>query len=235
MASTIDKENRNSILIVSIFFGCFHLLFKIRQFLWNPYRWLQNFWNFIDLGAYILPTYTSMLWYKYGEINTSLVSISCLILEMKFILFFRTFESFGVYFAIILKPTSPFSENDLGNLTEPNNPWTPDEYTNLFSNYANSLLAMSDGTFFEKWSPENNKTMIVLMLLYSFIIVIFLMNLLIGLLNMAIEADKDRVTYIAQKAEILKEIELFYLLPNQRRRWKSWFSDLIYYYADVQE
>ncbi|CAG8731089.1 8776_t:CDS:2, partial [Funneliformis caledonium] len=116
----------------------------------------------------------------------------------------------------------------------------PDEYTNLFSNYANSLLAMSlfltgDGTFFENWSPENNKTMIALMLLYSFIIVVFLMNLLIGLLNMAIEADKDRVTYIAQKAEILKEIELFYLLPNQRRSWKSWFPELIYYYADVQE
>jgi len=144
------------------------------------------------LGAYLLPTYTSILWYKNGVIDISLVSISCLILEIKFILFFRAFESFGVYFAImlgvarkissflfilfliiisfahafiiLLEPKSPFSEDDLGNLTDPNNPWSltdkyyqvsdgkinsnftlfkvPDEYTNLFSNYANSLLAM---------------------------------------------------------------------------------------------
>ncbi|CAG8757177.1 2079_t:CDS:2, partial [Funneliformis caledonium] len=71
-----DEEIRNSILIASICFGCFHLLFVIRRFIWNPYRWLQNFWNFIELGAYILPTWTSILWYQKGEINTPLVSIS---------------------------------------------------------------------------------------------------------------------------------------------------------------
>ncbi|CAG8555308.1 14947_t:CDS:2 [Funneliformis caledonium] len=202
LPSRIDKENRNSFLIASIFFGCFHLLFEVRQFLWNPYRWLLNFWNII--GAYLLPTYTSILWYKNGENNTYLVSTSCLILEMKFILFLRAFEPFGIYFAIML-----------GN-----------------SNYANSLLAMSlfltgDGSLFNKWSPKDNKIMIALMLLYSFIIVVFLMNLLIGLLNMAIEADNDRVTYLAQKAEILKEIELLYFLPNQKRCWKSLFPELM--------
>ncbi|CAI2172269.1 2740_t:CDS:2 [Funneliformis geosporum] len=263
VASSEDEETRNYFLLMSIFLGCFHLLFEFRQFIWNPYRWLLNFWNFIDLGAYLLPTVTSIIWYKNGVINPSLYSISCLILEMKFILFLRAFEPFGVYFAIILGPTSYFSEDNLGNLTEPNNPWSltdkyyqvdrdgninknmtiykvPDNYTNLFSNYANSLLAMSifltgDGSIFNKWSPKDNIIMIILMLLYSFIIVIFLMNLLIGLLNMAIEADNDRLNYIAQKAEILKEIELFYFLPNQKRRWKSWFPETIYYYAEVNE
>ncbi|GET57766.1 hypothetical protein GLOIN_2v1549244 [Rhizophagus irregularis DAOM 181602=DAOM 197198] len=37
-----------------------------------------------------------------------------------------------------------------------------------------------------------------------------------------------------QKAEILAEIELFYLLPNQRR-WHTWFPEVIYYYADVDK
>ncbi|CAG8524297.1 9189_t:CDS:2 [Funneliformis mosseae] len=32
--------------------------------------------------------------------------------------------------------------------------------------------------------------------------------------------------------KILKEIEMFYMLPHQRR-WKSWFPDTIYYYANV--
>ncbi|CAG8502841.1 8149_t:CDS:2 [Funneliformis mosseae] len=266
-----DSENRNNYLMASIFFGCFHLLFEFRQFIWNPYRWLQNFWNFIDLGAYLIPTTTSIIWYKYEDKDiTFLVSISCLILEMKFILFFRAFEPFGVYFAImlgvarkifsflfilvlitlsfahafmlLLKPKSPFIEEDLGDINEPNNPWNltdrffqvfsdgkinrnmtlfkvPDEYTNLFSNYPNSLLAMSifltgDGSLFNRWPPEDNKTMIALMIIYSFIIVVFLMNLLIGLLNMAIEEDNDRVTYTVQKAEKLNYFIFFRIISD---------------------
>jgi hypothetical protein len=121
-----------------------------------------------------------------------LISISCLLLDIKFLLFFRAFETFGIYFAIIigvgrrifsflfilfliivsfahsffilLEPKFEFSENDQGDLTDPNNPWVltpkyhqysgenielkaflvqePDEYTNLFSSYAKSLLAV---------------------------------------------------------------------------------------------
>ncbi|CAB4387624.1 unnamed protein product [Rhizophagus irregularis] len=51
---------------------------------------------------------------------------------------------------------------------------------------------------------------------------------------MAIEADNNRASYLAQKVLILREIELFYLFPNQRR-WKTWFPDIIYYYADVDK
>ncbi|CAB4414054.1 unnamed protein product [Rhizophagus irregularis] len=35
-------------------------------------------------------------------------------------------------------------------------------------------------------------------------------------------------------AEILAEIELFYLLPHQRR-WEEWFPEVIYYYADANK
>ncbi|CAB4435170.1 unnamed protein product [Rhizophagus irregularis] len=51
---------------------------------------------------------------------------------------------------------------------------------------------------------------------------------------MAIKADNNRASYLAQKVLILREIELFYLFPNQRR-WKTWFPDIIYYYADVDK
>jgi hypothetical protein len=119
------------------------------------------------------------------------MSISCLLLDIKFLLFFRAFESFGIYFAImlgvakrivsflfimliivlsfahafliLLKPKLNFSKNEFGDLSDPNNPWTltnkyhlisedgnltnvtlieePNENTNPFSNYLNSLLA----------------------------------------------------------------------------------------------
>ncbi|GET64458.1 hypothetical protein GLOIN_2v1597901 [Rhizophagus irregularis DAOM 181602=DAOM 197198] len=35
-------------------------------------------------------------------------------------------------------------------------------------------------------------------------------------------------------AEILAEIELFYLFPCQRR-WKTWFPEVIHYYADADK
>ncbi|RGB21456.1 hypothetical protein C1646_678508 [Rhizophagus diaphanus] len=66
------------------------------------------------------------------------------------------------------------------------------------------------------------------------IVVVYLMNLLIGLLNIAIEEDNNRVSYLIQKAEILAEIELFYLLPHQRR-WQTWFPEVIHFYADVDK
>ncbi|PKK75026.1 hypothetical protein RhiirC2_774130 [Rhizophagus irregularis] len=58
--------------------------------------------------------------------------------------------------------------------------------------------------------------------------IIYLMNLFIGLLNMSIERDNDRASYLVQKAEILTEIELFILFPFQRR-WKHWFPEVIHY------
>ncbi|PKK75143.1 hypothetical protein RhiirC2_773971 [Rhizophagus irregularis] len=51
---------------------------------------------------------------------------------------------------------------------------------------------------------------------------------------MEIGEDNNRVSYLIQKAEILAEIELFYLLPHQRR-WETWFPEVIHYYADVDK
>ncbi|CAB5203390.1 unnamed protein product [Rhizophagus irregularis] len=51
---------------------------------------------------------------------------------------------------------------------------------------------------------------------------------------MAIEEDNNKASYLAQKAEAIAEIELFYLLPFQRR-WRTWFPEMIYYTAGVVE
>ncbi|GBB98776.1 hypothetical protein RclHR1_03320002 [Rhizophagus clarus] len=268
LASSVSSKainaKKNDLLISSIILGFVHLSFEIRQFIWNPKEWILNVWNLIDLGAYLLPTITSIYWLQTGIKVTHLISISCLLLDIKFLLFFRAFETFGIYFAIIIgvgQPKSKFSENDQGDLNDPNNPWVlttkyhqisdngtishnavlveePDDYTNLFSSYANSLLAVylfliGDKNSLDAWSPDNT-IIIVLMVIFTSVIVVYLMNLFIGLLNMAIEKDQDRAFYLAQKAEILKDIELFYLFPYQRRR-TDWFPDIIYYYANVNE
>ncbi|CAI2197113.1 14150_t:CDS:2, partial [Funneliformis geosporum] len=130
------------------------------------------------------------------------------------------------------------------NPSDPNNPWTisntfvqtdengnilnqtfiqsPDENTNLFYSYPTSLLAMylfltGNQDSLSSWTPSENRTLFILMAVFSFLIVIYLMNLFIGLLNMAIEEDNDRTLYLVQKAEVIAEIELFVLTPLQRR------------------
>src|ERR1044072_9837097 len=91
---------------------------------------------------------------------------------------------------------------------------------------------LGDQSSLSAWSPKDNTVLIVQMVLFSFLIVVYLMNLFIGLLNMSIEKDNDRASYLVHKAEILVEIELFYLLPFQRR-WKHWFPEVIYYKARI--
>jgi hypothetical protein len=97
-------------------------------------------------------------------LNTiSLLSFSCLFLDIKFLLFFRAYESFGVYFAIIisvakqiiyfllvlliiilsfahafyilLMPRSQFSLEEPINNNDPNNPWNlTSTYNRVFEN-----------------------------------------------------------------------------------------------------
>ncbi|RGB36457.1 hypothetical protein C1646_758097 [Rhizophagus diaphanus] len=184
------------------------------------------------------------------------ISVSCVakrIISFLFIILIILL-GFAHAFFILLEPKLDFSESEQGNLNDPNNPWLhtkkyhqvtedgnisknailieePDSNTNLFSNYPNSLLSMylfltGDRNSLSAWLPDDNPLMIILMIIFSFVIVVYLMNLFIGLLNMAIEADNNRASYLEQKALILREIELFYLFPHQRR-WKTWFPDIM--------
>ncbi|EXX59171.1 hypothetical protein RirG_191230 [Rhizophagus irregularis DAOM 197198w] len=288
----IDKNIQNQLFIVSIIFGFIHLSFEIRQFIYSPKKWIRDFWNIFDLISYLLPIITSFKWLQTNDMNDhhiiQLLSFSCLFLDIKFLLFFRAFESFGIYFEIIINvakqiiyflvllfiiiisfahafyilllPRSDYSFDQYTSNNDPNNPWNialtfnqvfndgtmnsffiqkPDENTNMFIDFRTSLLAMynfltGDSSALSNWPFLNNQSLVILIVLFSLLVVVYLMNLFIGLLNMAINKDDDRVSYLKQKAEILAEIELFYLLPNQRR-WNSWFPEVIYYYANVDK
>ncbi|CAB5362086.1 unnamed protein product [Rhizophagus irregularis] len=103
--------------------------------------------------------------------------------------------------------------------------------TSLFAIY---LFLAGDSSALSNWSYADNPSIAILIVLFSLLVVVYLMNLLIGLLNIAIEEDNNRVSYLIQKAEILAEIEIFYLLPHQKR-WQTWFPKVIHYYADADK
>ncbi|RGB36150.1 hypothetical protein C1646_697769 [Rhizophagus diaphanus] len=74
--------------------------------------------------------------------------------------------------------------------------------------------------------------LVFIWILFSLFTVIYLLNLFIGLLNEEIQNLDKNALFLRQRAELLTEIELYYLFPFQRR-WKSWFPDYIFYYVDI--
>ncbi|CAI2182712.1 7008_t:CDS:2, partial [Funneliformis geosporum] len=49
-----------------------------------------------------------------------------------------------------------------------------------------------------------------------------------------IEGSRTHFLFMLQKSKILAEIELFLLLPNQRR-WQQWFPDVILYDMPIED
>ncbi|PKC71611.1 hypothetical protein RhiirA1_438775 [Rhizophagus irregularis] len=209
-AATISQHyfsdnTQKQLLIASIILGFIHLSFEVRQIVYNPIKWIRNLWNIFEPG---------FSFEKYINSND---------------------------------PNNPWNlaptySKVLDDGTTDSNPYIiqkPDENTNMFIDYRTALFAMyllltGDSSALSNWSYLKNPPLAILTFSFSFLIVVYLMNLFIGLLNNAIEKDNNRVSYLMQKAEILAEIELFYLLPHQRR-WEAWFPEVMYYYADVDK
>ncbi|CAJ0901919.1 2135_t:CDS:2 [Entrophospora sp. SA101] len=115
----------------------------------------------------------------------------------------------------------------------------PNGNTNMFAHFHSSMLAMynflaGDNGAFESWQLQDEPYLAMLFVVFSFVVVIYLMNLFIAVLNNQIEDYDIDGAFLAQKANIIKEIELFYLLPNQRR-WREWFPDTLSYYEPIED
>ncbi|CAI2195826.1 2290_t:CDS:2, partial [Funneliformis geosporum] len=74
-----------------------------------------------------------------------------------------------------------------------------------------------DSNALPNWEYRSNPESTILMVLFSFLIAVYLMNLLIGLLSNAIEEDNNRVSYLVQKAK------LYFIILTR------------YYHANVEE
>ncbi|PKY19745.1 hypothetical protein RhiirB3_469336 [Rhizophagus irregularis] len=143
---------------------------------------------------------------------------------------------------------------------DPNNPWNmaptyqvfenatslfsnlfilqnPDENTNMFTNFGTSffatcLLLTGDTSSLSNWPYEKNPTLMILIMLFAFIMAIYILNVFITLFGEAVKDYDD--SHLIMKAEHLAKIELFYLLPHQRR-WESWFPEVMHYYSSVNK
>ncbi|CAJ0837570.1 6945_t:CDS:2, partial [Entrophospora sp. SA101] len=170
---------------------------------------------------------------------------------------------FSHAFFLLLKPNQNFALDYPDFNDDTNNPWNlvnkyytyfannslhnqdsflvqqPDPNTNMFAQFSSSILAMynflaGDNGAFEAWVLQDDSYLTVLVVAFSFIVVVYLMNLFIGLLSNEIEHYNTKEAFLAQKAKIIIEIELFYLFPNQHH-WRNWFPDILYYDAPIDD
>ncbi|CAG8506128.1 2650_t:CDS:2 [Scutellospora calospora] len=243
------------LLNITICLGIWHLIFELRQFIYSPKRYISGFWNFFDLCAFLLPTISSIIWLQRNVIPTSMATISILLLEIKFLLFFRAIEFSGVYFAMILKvaqksfsflvilglvifafahslhillrySTDPWNSTTTYNAIEPDG--TIDENssliepsttsTNMFMSIGSSISAVfimltGDRTPISYWELNDNPTLLILSIVFSFIATIYLMNLFIGLLTEAI-FETTRESFLILKAE--------HVIDTQKENWKGY-------------
>ena len=132
------------------------------------------------MGAYLIPTITAYFW-LYGDKIIFLVSISCILLEFKFLMFFRAYKQFGSYFIIMINVgrkifsflivlliillsfshafwilLTPSQDYDLDVPIvndDPNNPWS---LTDIYNQVENGVIA-PDTSLVQK--PDMNTNM----------------------------------------------------------------------------
>ncbi|GBB89835.1 hypothetical protein RclHR1_16670003 [Rhizophagus clarus] len=245
LASTLEQKfipdlYFKLLFIISIIFGSIFLIFEIRQCLWNYKIYLDDIWNLF--GKVIE---------SYGIYFAIIIGVANKVFPFLVLLFFIVL-GYAQAFFIVLRSNSINDDNDPRNVAtkydfvNPNGTISnstiiqdPDSNTNLFNWFPTSLLAVyklltGDSGSLSPFTYREHSVMTILLVTFTFFTVIYLMNLFIGLLNLAIDDYNKKEEFLLQKARIIMEIELFYMLPWQRKK-KEWFPDQIYYDIPLTE
>ncbi|KAF0524633.1 transient receptor potential cation channel subfamily a member 1-like [Gigaspora margarita] len=227
------------------------------EFKWNTYgrKFYFAIWAiytiFLDLAATISTTITSIYWLINGSVSTWAITFSTLFLEIRFIWFLSAIKFFGIYFTMIINSidkiisfliifgffTLAFAHS-LHLLLRSVSDISQDSNMNIFTQFGPTILASyyimitGDSTPISSWISSKNFVIMSLITIASFIIVIYLMNILIGVLCDAAINEGKNLAYLALKREIIIQIELLYMLPYQRRR-NDWFPFIIFYECNL--
>ncbi|KAF0536923.1 transient receptor potential cation channel subfamily a member 1-like [Gigaspora margarita] len=247
----ISQTSLFILLRITICLGIWHLFFELRQFICSPSTYMSSSWNILDLAAIIPTTITSIYWLKNGSTPTWAITFSALFFEIKFILFFRPNKFLGIYLAIIMKTVDKVISfliifglfilvfaYTLHLLIGSESEIFQDSDINMFTQFGSAVIASyymmitGDSTPISLWVSNENIMIMLLMLMVSFFLLIYLMNLFIGILSNLISNEDNYVAYLTLKSDIIEEIELFYMLPHQRRK-QNWFPFIIFYECHI--
>ncbi|CAG8502309.1 5498_t:CDS:2, partial [Scutellospora calospora] len=223
LSDIMTTGEQNFLLYMAIFLGIIHLLHEFRQFIHSPNEYIKSPWNYF--GAITFTILTSCSWIKNGTVAVWATTITTLLLELKFLFYLRAFRFVGIHFAMIFGVAKRgFSfltiiafvvfafAHSLHLLLRPSVPY--------------SLTEPSYST--DPNDPWNLATT------YNSVGEDGVISDQASLIEPPTGNTNNNESYLIQKAEILAEIELFYMLPYQRRK-KDWFPEVIIYIAHVSE
>ncbi|GBB88609.1 hypothetical protein RclHR1_15180002 [Rhizophagus clarus] len=212
----IDDHTQKQLLIALIILGFIHLSFEVHQMIYDFNKWIHDFWKIFEFES-------------FGIYFAIIISVGKQIISF-FVVLLIIIISFAHAFYISLLPRSNFSFEKRTINNDPNNPWNivpsynqvfenrtidpnpfiiqpPNRNTNMFVDFRTALFAMykfltGDSSALSNWTYTDNPSLAILIVLFSLLIVVYLMNLFIGLLNIAIDKDNDRVSYLILKAQV---------------------------------
>ncbi|KAF0333017.1 transient receptor potential cation channel subfamily a member 1-like, partial [Gigaspora margarita] len=203
------------------------------------------------LAAILVPTITSLIWLHDKAPSIWIITIAAFLLEIKFLLYFRVLDYFGTYFAImigvaqkvfsflvvlgiivlafahslhlLLRPTSEYSYDQPNFNDDSNNTW------NLVPTYQ---FISSNGTVGKSILIEtpDDSTNLFTMFSTSILAVYFMLTGDLSYVSSWVLKNNLTLAFLL----ILSEIELFWMLPHQRRK-SNWFPEILWYRASVKE
>ncbi|KAF0558404.1 transient receptor potential cation channel subfamily a member 1-like [Gigaspora margarita] len=258
----ISWNNQASLLVATIFFDLAAILVPtITSLIWLHYK-TPSTW-IITIAAFLLEikfllffctldyfcTYFAIMIGVAQKVFSFLVVLGIIVV------------AFAHSLHLLLRPTSEYSYDQPSFTDDSNNPWnlvptyqfisfngtvgkstffeTPDDKTNLFTMFSTSILAVyfmltGDLSYISSWVLKNNWTLAFLLVIFSFFTTVYLLNLFISLLGIAIDDRNNEESVLQPRGEILSKIELFWMLPHQRRE-SNWFPEILWYGASVKE
>ncbi|KAF0431421.1 hypothetical protein F8M41_005403 [Gigaspora margarita] len=185
---------------------------------WNKY--FESLWNYLDLSAIISAIVTSIIWLINGSVSTGAITFTTLLLELKFIIYLRFIRCFGIYLAMIMNTADKVVAflilfgliilafaHSLHLLLR--SEIFQDSGVNMFMQFGSAILAAyymmvtGDSTPVSEWVSNEDIIIMTLMMLFSFFILTYLMNLFIGILGNLLGDNKDNhLAYLKLKKRV---------------------------------
>ncbi|OZJ06581.1 hypothetical protein BZG36_00538 [Bifiguratus adelaidae] len=255
-ASPINTE---PILYIIVVIAIVFLIQEFRQTVGEGLQRYLSFYNLIDIATYVLPLSISIQ-ALYGlrvdngnPITPALYSASILVLWLHFLITLRTFRRMKMavlidsisriissligFWIVIITITFAFAQalwimsvDNLPLFNNFNSTSTDNSSPDLATVYLNVWFFLTGN--YGNGGPEYN----VLTFIFLVSVGIILMNVLIALMNDVVSKSNvnEDTLWVMQRARIIAEIELYWMLDRERKSIASFPRD-IYYIADVQK
>lgn len=234
------------------------ILQEFRQMLSGWRIYIMSPYNYVDLGAYVLPWTVAVLVFIAIEPPSQLVSFAAFVIWIHLLLQFRFFKATGIFIAILIEIFKEIwsyllvlliaiiafahvlyllLRGETPDNGEPCQEASPDDNKfNTFDSALKSVVGFLTGQYDPVIRFTHNRMLDFYMVLFTLTTAIILLNVLIALLNQ-IYADvtaRGQNAFIRQKAALLAEIEVYWMWPALRRN-KDWFPNMIFYEAPTDE